>query len=92
MSTEEYEGFSNKPTQLVSAWIHNKTESHNHWLTLARNLSEDALSQKLKDHYGTFRNPLIDSKNTIYKELLDYSLEVVNWMELSQVLMREVKK
>ena len=92
MSTEEYEGYSNKPTQLVSAWIHNKEESHKHWRTLARNLSVDALAAELKDHYGNIRNPLINNKNIMYRALLDYSLEVVNWSEISKILIQEANK
>jgi hypothetical protein len=89
---EDHEGYSNKPTQLVSAWIHNKEESRKHWHTLARNLSVDALSAELKDHYGNIRNPLLNNKNIMYKELLDYSLEMVNWREISKILIGEVSK
>jgi hypothetical protein len=88
----EYNGYTNKPTQLVSAWIHSKVTSYNHWLRLAGDLSEDSLAQELKQHYEQDRNPLINKDNILYKELLDYSLGVINWIEISKLLIKEARK
>jgi hypothetical protein len=92
MSTDDYKGFTNKPTWILSAWIHKKEESYSHWLKQARSVTEKKLSDELKQHYGQDRVPLINAKDTLYRDLFEYALEIINWDEISRLLINEAKK
>jgi len=82
---ETYNGYSNKPTWALALWIQNDEGLSRYWNDKARELPEYELSQELKSYFEDEVNPLTE-RATLYSDLLDYSLGLIDWIEIAQVV------
>lgn len=84
MSTENYNGYSNKSTWTLAIWIKTDESLNNYWKYKAKTLIEDELAKELQTYFED-RNPL--SKDfTFYSDLLNNCLKVINWREVAKNL------
>jgi hypothetical protein len=85
-----YNGFTNKATYLLSQWVNNQEYSYNLWTTRAKNLTTDELTEDLKEYFEEEIYPLAGT--TPYTDLLDLALELVNWREIAIKLKESTEK
>ena len=76
-----YNGFTNKATYLLSQWVNNQEYSYNLWTTRAKSLSVNDLTEDLKEYFEDEIYPLAGT--TPYTDLLDLALDLVNWREIA---------
>jgi hypothetical protein len=76
-----YNGFTNKATYLLSQWVNNQEYSYNLWTTRAKSLTTDELTEDLKEYFEDEIYPLTGT--TPYTDLLDLALDLVNWREIA---------
>jgi hypothetical protein len=78
---DEFDGYTNKATWMVSRWVNNQEYSYNLWTTKAKTLDEDKLTEDLKEYFEDEIYPL--ARTTPYTELLDHALGLVHWREIA---------
>jgi hypothetical protein len=98
MKTEEekgYQGWTNYETWCVKLWIDNEENSYNYWQERAKELKEEGgelitrgLADELKEAFDE-NNPLEEAG--VYTDLLYSALGEVNWYEISESILKEVK-
>jgi hypothetical protein len=97
MMTEEkgYQGWTNYETWVVKLWIDNEENSYNYWQERAKELKEEGgelitlgLADELKEAFDE-GNPLEEAG--VYTDLLYSALGEVNWYEISESILEEVK-
>jgi hypothetical protein len=91
MSAEKYSGYSNKPTCIIANWIKEDKDLQNYWRMRAEELTREYLIKELKLYIEDIYNPLTE-KSTIYCDLLNYSIGLVNWDEIVDTLKEEDKQ
>ena len=83
----KYKGCSNRPTWTLAIWLKTDESLNNYWRYKAKSLSENELSEELKAYFEE-RNPL-SKEFTIYSDLLNNSLKLINWREVAKTLKEE---
>jgi hypothetical protein len=84
MYVEEFNGYSNKPTWTLAIWLDTDESLKNYWRYKSKSLSEDELSKELQTYFED-RNPL-SKEFTIYSDMLNNSLKLINWREVAKQL------
>jgi hypothetical protein len=84
MYVEEFNGYSNKPTWTLAIWLDTDESLKNYWRYKSKSLSEDELSKELQTYFED-RNPL-SKEFTIYSDILNNSLKLINWREVAKKL------
>jgi hypothetical protein len=84
MYVEEFNGYSNKPTWTLAIWLDTDESLKNYWRYKSKSLPEDELSKELKTYFED-RNPL-SKEFTIYSDILNNSLKLINWREVAKKL------
>jgi len=84
MDTEEFNGYSNKPTWTLAIWLETDESLKNYWRYKSKSLPEDELSKELQTYFED-RNPL-SKEFTIYSDMLSTSLKLINWGEVAKKL------
>jgi hypothetical protein len=84
MYVEEFNGYSNKPTWTLAIWLDTDESLKNYWRYKSKSLSEDELSKELQTYFED-RNPL-SKEFTIYSDMLNNSLKLINWREVAKKL------
>jgi hypothetical protein len=84
MHVEEFNGYTNKPTWTLAIWLETDESLKNYWKYKIKSTPEDELSRELQTYFED-RNPL--SKDfTIYGDILNNSLKLINWREVAKKL------
>jgi hypothetical protein len=84
MCIEEFNGYSNKPTWTLTFWLETDESLKNYWRHKSKSLQEDELPKELQSYFED-RNPL-SKEFTIYCDLLNSSLKLINWKEVAKKL------
>jgi hypothetical protein len=84
MYVEEFNRYSNKPTWTLAIWLDTDESLKNYWRYKSKSLSEDELSKELQTYFED-RNPL-SKEFTIYSDMLNNSLKLINWREVAKKL------
>jgi len=84
MYVEEFNGYCNKPTWTLAIWLDTDESLKNYWRYKSKSLSEDELSKELQTYFED-RNPL-SKEFTIYSDMLNNSLKLINWREVAKKL------
>ena len=87
---EKYKGCSNKPTWTLAIWLDTEESLNNYWRHKAKSLPENELSKELQTYFKD-RNPL-SKEFTVYSNLLNNSLELINWREVAKILKEKEEK
>jgi len=87
---ESFKDYKNKPTWIVATWLQKDEELYSYWRKKAEELDRRELVKELKLQIEGIDNPLTE-RATLYSELLSYSLELVNWDEVVDMLKEEEK-
>jgi hypothetical protein len=80
----KYKGYSNKTTWTLAIWLETEESLNNYWRYKAKTLPENELSKELQTYFED-RNPL-SKEFTIYSNLLNNSLKLINWREVAKIL------
>jgi hypothetical protein len=91
MIVEEYEGYSNKPTWIIANWLKNNLERQDYWRMKSEKLRCGDLIRELKLSLEDVNNPLI-VKGSIYKDLLSFSMGLIDWNEIIDIFKEKSKK
>ena len=93
---EKYNGYTNYETWAVKLWIDNEQETQELWSSRARELLEGGeeypnaiLRGELKEFIED-DNPLAEDAS-MYSNLLEAAIDSVNWYELAQSYLDDVK-
>jgi hypothetical protein len=84
MIVEKYEGYSNKPTWIIATWLKNNLERQDYWRMKSEKLPCGDLIRELKLSLEDVNNPLI-VRGSIYKELLSFSMGLIDWNEIIDI-------
>lgn len=92
----EYNGYTNKPTWLISLWIDNNQNELEYILQHAEEYSEEyesyhEFSDWLKDTVEEWQSDTV-RMNNMFSDLLNFALAYVNWDELSQGYIQEARE
>ena len=87
---ESFNDYKNKPTWIVATSIQKNEELFSYWRKKVEELYRRELVKELKLQIEGIDNPLTE-RATLYSELLSYSLELVNWDEIVDMLKEEEK-
>ncbi len=81
---KKYGGYSNKPTWTLAIWLETDESLKNYWRYKTKSLPEDELSKELQTYFED-RNPL-SKEFTIYSDILNNILKLINWREVAKKL------
>lgn len=87
---ESFNDYKNKPTWIVATSIQKDEELFSYWRKKVEELDRRELVKEIKLQIEGIDNPLTE-RATLYSELLSYSLELVNWDEIVDMLKEEEK-
>lgn len=85
MKIDQYKGFRNKPTWTIARWFKTEEDLYNYWKKRSEELTREELIKELKLQIEDRDNPLTE-KATIYSDLLNYSIGLVEWDEIADLL------
>lgn len=97
MCDKRYNGYTNYQTWNVALWIDNDEGSQSYWQEKTREIVEQAsdqqgaistLEQDLKDEHNEGKP---ETQGT-YGDLLQHALDCVNWYELAENMIDELKE
>lgn len=88
--SETYNGYTNYPTWNVKLWIDNEEGSYNYWHDAARE-AEDAsdLARRLQEEH---EEAAPDLGASTFSDMLGYAMGLVNWYEIAEMLIEDVKE
>ena len=87
-----YNGWTNYETWCVNLWITNDEGLLNYWEEIAREYTSiRELAERLKDETAE-ENPLKNSLNSVYKDLLKSALDEVDWEEIAEHLLENAEE
>jgi hypothetical protein len=87
---DNYNGWSNYETWLVKLWMDNDEISYHCYLQMAReSINVYELSKELEQNFDDCF-PL--EKSSVYTDLLNSALKEVDWYEIAESLMEEIKE
>ncbi len=87
---ESFNDYKNKPTWIVATSIQKDEELFSYWRKKVEEFDRRELVKEIKLQIEGIDNPLTE-RATLYSELLSYSLELVNWDEIVDMLKEEEK-
>jgi len=86
---QKYQGYENYETWCVSLWLNNSEADYEHFRELAKELKDvKKLAISIENEIGNYGDELIESA-CLFKDLLNNSLEVVNWEEVAKDFLDE---
>lgn len=100
---EEYNGYTNKPTWLVSIWIDNDEQAQKNVLSSIADIIEDQtdedealynVAQYLEDMHEETKHEAFNSAylNSVFSDMLGFILCYVNWKELAEGYIEQVRE
>ncbi len=105
MTKNEYNGYYNYETWVVSLWMDNDQGSQSYWQERAQecwdNTPEDDdrkhtatcdLADEIKQYHEDYEQMGINIPNSVYADLMNAALSEVNWYEIASHLIEEVDK
>ena len=81
---EKYNGYANFETWCVMLWIDNSQAVYNYFINIAREKETHETMDILKEYFEE-NSPLINEAS-LYADLLNGALSVVNWHEIATLL------
>jgi len=85
-----YNGWKNYETWAVKLWMDNEEDSYHYWRERAEETKDNySLSEELKD-WMEENFPI--TTNNIYSDLLSAAISEIDWYEISEALLDEVKE
>ena len=87
---DSFNNYKNKPTWTIALWLQNDETLYSYWTKRAEELPRRELVKELKLQIEDTDNPLTE-KATVYSDLLNYSLALVDWDEIADILREEDK-
>lgn len=101
MRDETHEGWSNYSTWLVNSYITNDKELNKYFIDITKEIKDSnsdypavELADRIKDFLDEYNVELEDSRDTIkciFKCLLEYALEQVNYIEIAKAWLADLK-
>ena len=82
MTSEQYNGWTNRETWLVNLWMHENQSEVRHFTEQAKTLIPSELAECLEDYYSE----VLPQMPGVYADLLAGALANVNWRELAKQL------
>jgi hypothetical protein len=87
MTSEQYNGWTNRETWLANLWLDND-QSQTHFLTVAAKLSVSDLAEALEDYYAS---TLPQLPAGLYADLLAGAVARIDWREIAKRLSDDVR-
>ena len=88
MSSEQYNGWSNRETWLANIWLDAGEVENGAFIRLATELSVSELADSLEEYYASV---LPELPSGLYADLLAGAVERINWREIAKKLWEEVQ-
>ena len=86
--TEQNIGYKNKSTWTIASWLQKDEIQYSYWKKRADELSRRELIKELRLQIEDKDNPLTE-RATMYSDLLNYSLTLIDWDEIVDLLKEE---
>lgn len=91
----EYNGWTNYETWLVNLWIDNDQDEQEYWLERATSLLDTnyPLMHLADELANSHKEKATDiASNSVFSDLLQSSLQVVNWREIAQSMLDDIEE
>jgi hypothetical protein len=84
-TTNDANGYTNRPTWAVSLWIGQNPATLQELQTLAANTAPEDLEDAIRRYFADTNNPMAD-KGSLYNDLITWALGQVNWAEIAAII------
>lgn len=88
MTSEQYNGWTNRETWLANIWLDAGEVEQGAFIRLATELSASELADSLEEYYASV---LPELPSGLYADLLAGAVERINWREIAKKLWEEVQ-
>jgi len=87
---EQFNGYSNYPTWIVTTYLQEEKKTQGFWTMREEELTREELIKELRLQIEEIQIPL-NVKGSIYRDLLGYAMDLINWDEVVDTLKEEDK-